>query len=91
MAWPEKKLYLFDRPDTALVEVRDQGPGVSSEFEHKIFAPFEQDPHGQKKGGYGLGLAICKMIVEAHKGKLGVRRADSPLGSIFWFSLPHQL
>lgn len=80
---------LKDESDAALVEIRDQGPGVSAEFESKIFAPFEQDPHGQQKGGYGLGLAICKMIIEAHKGKLGVRRVESPRGSIFWFSLPH--
>jgi len=79
---------LRNESNSVYAEVRDQGPGVSSEFEKKIFAPFEQDPHGQQKGGYGLGLAICKMIIDAHKGKLGVRQANKPRGSIFWFSLP---
>lgn len=72
-----------------LVNVRDQGPGISLEDQHLIFQKFRQGStreSGMIKGT-GLGLAIAKALIEEHGGNIGV---DSQLlqGSIFWFTLP---
>jgi two-component system, OmpR family, sensor histidine kinase KdpD len=75
-----------DRGDIVEVTVADRGPGVPLEYREKIFDAFEQTPEAQRAGqGVGLGLAICKMIVQAHGGTIGVR--VSAQGSTFWFQL----
>lgn len=68
-----------------LVEVTDTGIGISQENLHSIFGRFVKI--NSFKQGTGLGLTICKTIVEALKGTIGV---DSQLGvgSRFWFTLP---
>lgn len=69
--------------------VRDQGPGVPREARNVIFEAFRQlDPtkdHMTK--GAGLGLAICKGIIEMHGGKIWVAEQDDP-GALFCFTLP---
>jgi two-component system sensor histidine kinase GlrK len=73
----------------ALVEVRDSGPGVPEEEKERIFERFHQlNPGTQGNGGgVGLGLAICREIVEAHGGKVWV--ADNgDRGSTFTFRIP---
>lgn len=71
------------------VYVRDEGPGISPEFQKKVFEAFEQGKSGKEREGVGLGLAICRMVVEAHHGDIGTSNADDGgPGSIFWFSLP---
>jgi PAS domain S-box-containing protein len=76
--------------DTVEVTVSDQGPGVPEEYREKIFNAFEQTPEAQAAGqGVGLGLAICKMIVQAHGGTIGVRVGAQ--GSTFWFRLPKKV
>lgn len=74
----------------ALIEVSDRGPGVRDEDKQRIFENFFQS--GQSKGtaarGVGLGLAICREIVDLHGGVVCVR--DNPGGgSIFAVVLPH--
>lgn len=73
----------------ARVEVTDSGPGIAAADTHKLFDKFQQleTPDRRTRGGTGLGLAVCKAIVEAHGGKVGL---DSELGrgSTFWFELP---
>lgn len=66
------------------VEVHDQGPGVPPDQRERIFQPFEQLAAGREVGGTGLGLALCRVNVEALGGALGVRSAD-PHGAVFWF------
>jgi signal transduction histidine kinase len=71
-----------------LVSVADSGPGVEEDHKQKIFQKFHQVKHGTKKAGQGvgLGLAICKTIIEAHHGQIWVE--DNPGGgSIFSFVL----
>ncbi len=72
-----------------LVEVVDTGPGIPPESIPRLFKPFSQlDMSSTRRdGGAGLGLVICKFIVEAHGGQVGVR-SEPGLGSTFWFSLP---
>jgi signal transduction histidine kinase len=71
-----------------LISVRDSGPGVPAGHKDKIFQKFHQVKHGKKMAGQGvgLGLAICKTIVEAHRGQIWVD--DNPDGgSVFTFVL----
>ena len=76
-------------PEGIVVSVSDSGPGVPDEHKDKIFHRFHQVKHGKKMAGQGvgLGLAICKTIVEAHGGRIWVE--DNPSGgSVFSFVLP---
>lgn len=69
--------------------VIDTGPGISEENQKKLFKKFSQTEasDGVKREGTGLGLLICKQIVEAHGGEVGVESAIGS-GSTFWFNVP---
>jgi signal transduction histidine kinase len=74
---------------TVRVAVHDEGPGVPLAARQRIFEKFgaittrrEQSYHS-----VGLGLAFCKLAIEAHGGSIGVEAAV-PRGSVFWFELP---
>jgi len=79
-------------PDNGMrLEVIDTGPGVDLELQKRLFKPFskgENQPQS-KIGSTGLGLAICKQIVELHGGEIGVQ-SDGKSGSTFWFELPRR-
>ena len=65
----------------------DTGPGVAPEDRKRIFEPYVRTAVERAGAGLGLGLAICKRIVDAHGGTIGVD--DEPgWGSRFFFSLP---
>jgi PAS domain S-box-containing protein len=72
-------------PNGVLVEVRDSGPGLAPATIERLFDAF----HTTKPGGLGLGLSICRSIIEAHGGRLWAK-ANVPRGAIFEFSLPAQ-
>jgi PAS domain S-box-containing protein len=78
-------------PAGALCEfqVEDRGRGVPEELREAIFERYRQVEAGdaRAKGGAGLGLAICKSIVEQHGGSIGVR-SEAGRGSTFWFRIP---
>ncbi len=68
------------------VEVIDQGPGVADEQKQRLFEPFVQVRRSSRRGT-GLGLTFCKLIIEAHSGRIWVE--DNPDGgSVFSFTLP---
>lgn len=71
------------------VSVEDQGPGIKEEDFEKLFKAFSQLVTGSKRkpDSTGLGLAICKKIIEAHQGKIGVESVYGK-GSVFYFTLP---
>ncbi len=69
-----------------VVEVNDRGPGVPREYRQVIFELFGQAPHGQGQGT-GLGLAFCKMAVQAHGGVIWVE-TNGEQGASFRFTLP---
>jgi len=73
----------------ARFEVIDQGPGIPDEQKLQIFERFRQlDQSGElKRKGFGLGLAICKSLVEKHQGLIWVESAEGK-GSKFCFSVP---
>lgn len=69
--------------------VKDEGRGVPAAFQEAIFERFQQveAADARAKGGTGLGLPICKAIVEQHGGTIGVDSQEGK-GSEFWFRLP---
>ena len=69
------------------VAVIDDGPGIPPEHHHLIFEKFGQASAGARRGGSGLGLTFCKMVVEAHGGTIGLE-SEPGRGSTFWFTLP---
>ncbi len=72
---------------SVLVEVRDHGIGVSPNDRERIFEKFARGVHPSIPG-VGLGLAIARVIVEAHGGHLDYVEADNGSGSVFAFTLP---
>jgi signal transduction histidine kinase len=69
--------------DGVLVAVRDSGPGLAPASLERLFDAF----YTTKPGGLGMGLSICRSIVEAHGGRLWAT-ANVPHGAIFQFTLP---
>ncbi len=71
------------------ISVTDQGPGVPQKFRKKVFDEFFQIPglRGDRPG-IGLGLAICRRIIEAHNGEIFVENSRSQGGARFSFTIP---
>ncbi|HDR8857871.1 sensor protein KdpD [Burkholderia territorii] len=74
------------------VHVDDHGPGLPAGMETRIFDKFTRGEKESATPGIGLGLAICRAIVEAHGGKIGALNRTAPDGRVtgarFWFTLP---
>ncbi|RQV29078.1 sensor histidine kinase KdpD [Burkholderia cenocepacia] len=74
------------------VHVDDHGPGLPVGMETRIFDKFTRGEKESATPGIGLGLAICRAIVEAHGGKIGALNRTAPDGRVtgarFWFTLP---
>ncbi len=80
---------LEGEPGWLKVEVSDKGEGIDAKILSLIFEKFIQ---AEKKksglaGSTGLGLAFCKMVIEAHGGTIGAT-SEKGTGSVFWFTLP---
>ncbi len=70
--------------------VSDNGPGIAPEDQVHLFEMFYRARTQQQQGGAGIGLAFCKLAVEAHGGKIDMRSGPGK-GSTFAFSIPRQL
>ena len=75
--------------DSILVSVADNGPGIPDEAKPRIFDMFYSASNaiGDSRRSMGLGLALCKSIVNAHGGEITVADQE-PHGAIFTFSIP---
>jgi two-component system sensor histidine kinase KdpD len=82
----EMDLRAWDEPGWIHLEVADRGPGIPAGYQDRIFEKFFRLPEA-REGGVGLGLAICRAIVQAHGGRIHVE--DHPGGgSSFRLALP---
>src|SRR5262249_41106299 len=74
-------------PAVARVTVRDRGPGIAPAEQTRIFDRFGRGAAAEGTGGLGIGLSLCRTIVERHGGAIGV---DSTVGdgAAFWIDLP---
>jgi light-regulated signal transduction histidine kinase (bacteriophytochrome) len=84
----QRRIALEARRDGAgsiVVAVRDSGPGIDEEVKERLFAAF----NSSKEGGLGIGLSICRTIVEGLGGKIWLEESG-PSGTCFAFTLPEQ-
>ncbi len=73
--------------DCLTLSIQDQGPGIPEEFREVIFDKFRRIKDGSGRKGVGLGLAFCRLAVEAHGGTIWVDQPDNS-GARFNFKLP---
>jgi signal transduction histidine kinase len=85
------RLSARQEPDGVLFTVADNGPGIPSEYHEVIFRKFERakTPNVPRVRSSGLGLAFCKLVVDAHGGRIWVRSGEGE-GSTFHILLPTQ-
>jgi len=81
------ELALLEVPEGARLEVRDQGQGISSQDQQRIFEQFERAVDNDGTGGLGLGLFISRQLVKAHGGCISLKSALGE-GSVFSVTLP---
>jgi signal transduction histidine kinase len=68
------------------ISISDNGPGIAPQFHERIFQPLKR-LHGTEIAGTGMGLAVCRKIVERHGGRIWVTTAEG-CGATFSFTLP---
>jgi signal transduction histidine kinase len=73
----------IDGPGDVLIAIEDSGAGLAPEAMDRLFDPF----FTTKPGGMGMGLSICRSIVDAHGGRLWAS-PQSPPGAVFQFTVP---
>ena len=81
----ERRRFRLPRPNSAEVSVTDSGTGIAPEHHQEIFEDFVRVD--RNTSGMGLGLAIAKRLIQAHRGKIWVE-SESQRGSTFAFLLP---
>jgi signal transduction histidine kinase len=81
----ERRRFRLPRPNSVEVSVSDSGPGIAPEHHQEIFEDFVRVD--RNTSGMGLGLAIAKRLIQAHRGKIWVE-SEAQKGSTFAFLLP---
>ncbi len=70
------------------VDVQDTGPGIAEEEQQSLFQPYFRSKNDRRRlSGLGLGLALCKTLIELHRGKIWIQSRPGE-GAIFTFTLP---
>lgn len=82
---PRIHIAVKEQSDQWLFSCTDNGVGIPADARSMIFAPFKR-LHGSERPGSGIGLAVCKKLVERHKGTIWVESEESR-GSTFFFTL----
>jgi signal transduction histidine kinase len=76
-------------PNSYRVDIRDNGPGIPATHLGKIFEEYTSYAGGIDRSGGGLGLAICRMILNQHNGRIWAESSNT--GAVFSFVLPFQM
>jgi len=79
-----------ENEDYYVIKIEDNGVGISEEEVLKIFNMFKKTDQNNLKKGRGIGLSVCKNIVEKHKGKIYVESKEGQ-GSTFYIELPKEI
>jgi signal transduction histidine kinase len=71
------------------VRVNDTGPGIPEDYREQVFRRFSQVPglRGRRRGS-GLGLTFCRLVVEAHLGRIWIEPGENQVGATLAFTLP---
>lgn len=86
-ATPEISIECRQKTDSISISVIDNGIGIETKYHNKIFEFFERLHNNDDFSGTGLGLALCKKIVEKYSGRITVK-SEVGVGSIFYIELP---
>ncbi len=84
---PRVVIQSVQREDMHRISVRDNGTGIEPEFQQRIFELFRRAAPRTDETGTGMGLALCRKIVQAHGGEIGVVSSVGH-GTEFWFEIP---
>ncbi len=83
---PHIQIKAAEEPEHYRFSVQDNGIGISPDMQSKIFAPFKRLHKRNEYQGTGIGLAICRKVVERHGGKIWVE-SDKGAGTVFYFTI----
>ena len=83
------EIHLHPLPEHVKITIRDFGEGIPKDFQTRLFKKFSQvdSSSTRRKGGTGLGLFICKQMVQNMNGEIGFESTEG-IGSLFYFTLP---